>query len=54
LIREIGAMPIDYQHDDFTRVLPAGLSFSRSDAESPYSDCVRSEPNFVERRSPVE
>src|SRR5438876_1631612 len=25
LIRELGATPIDYQHDDFTRVLPGGF-----------------------------
>ncbi len=25
LIRELGATPIDYQHEDFTRVLPAGF-----------------------------
>ena len=25
LIRELGATPIDYQREDFTRVLPGGL-----------------------------
>jgi NADPH:quinone reductase len=25
LIRELGATPIDYQHEDFTRVLPGGF-----------------------------
>jgi NADPH:quinone reductase-like Zn-dependent oxidoreductase len=25
LVRELGAMPIDYQREDFTRVLPVGF-----------------------------
>src|SRR5262245_8715929 len=27
LIRELGAIPIDYQHEDFTRILPGGFDF---------------------------
>lgn len=27
LIRELGATPIDYQHEDFTRALPGGFDF---------------------------